>query len=224
MVLAMVSTDGQMNADEANVLDQVIERCAGGRDAKARLMIFRIMREVRAQKKSFAEHARAYRTAVNNRAAELELALDWLILLAGSDGIIDRMQFRFLKEAASIFGISDDILRQRIAAMERMAEQLQEADPDVARRARQRTQRFSGFHVEEPPNPLEWAYSELQCNPGDNTATIKKHYREAVKKYHPDMFKGTPTPTEIVAEAERRFVAIQKAYDALMKAAEQGGL
>ncbi len=60
------------------------------------------------------------------------------------------------------------------------------------------------------------SYAILGIAPGATTAEIKEAYRAAVAKYHPD--KVTHLGKEFQELAHRKFVAIQEAYEQLMKA------
>lgn len=48
---------------------------------------------------------------------------------------------------------------------------------------------------------------------------IKKAYRTLAKKYHPDLHVGKPD----AAEAEKKFLEVQQAYDTVMKMRQGGG-
>jgi hypothetical protein len=52
------------------------------------------------------------------------------------------------------------------------------------------------------------AYKVFGLNPGASEEEIRKRYRELVKKFHPDVNKD--------ANAEKKFIEIQKAYEELM--------
>jgi len=58
-------------------------------------------------------------------------------------------------------------------------------------------------------------YAILGVAPGATTTEIKEAYRAAVAKYHPD--KVTHLGKEFQELAHRKFVAIQEAYEWLMK-------
>jgi len=58
-------------------------------------------------------------------------------------------------------------------------------------------------------------YVTLGVKPGANKEEIKEAYRIAVSKYHPD--KVSHLGRELQDLAHRKFLAIQRAYDRLMK-------
>ena len=56
-------------------------------------------------------------------------------------------------------------------------------------------------------------YEILGVNPSDSDETIKKAYRELVKKYHPDKYKDNP----LEDLAKEKLQAINEAYDRITK-------
>ena len=56
-------------------------------------------------------------------------------------------------------------------------------------------------------------YEVLGVKPSDNDETIKKAYRELVKKYHPDRYKDNP----LEDLAKEKLQAINEAYDKITK-------
>lgn len=62
-------------------------------------------------------------------------------------------------------------------------------------------------------------YEVLGVSPADDEETIKKAYRELVKKYHPDKYINNPL-ADLAAEKMKE---INKAYDAIMNKGASGG-
>ena len=71
------------------------------------------------------------------------------------------------------------------------------------------------------PSPclLYTSYDVLGVSPSATDDEIKRAYRALCKKYHPDLHVGKPD----AAEAERRFLQVQQAYEAIMKQRQGGG-
>jgi len=65
-------------------------------------------------------------------------------------------------------------------------------------------------------NPSQTPYEILGINPGADKKDIQTAYKQAIKKYHPD--KLSHLGKEFSDLANEKFLKIQKAYDALMKA------
>ncbi|GGE30657.1 hypothetical protein GCM10011391_06650 [Pullulanibacillus camelliae] len=60
-------------------------------------------------------------------------------------------------------------------------------------------------------------YKVLGCEPSDSLETIKHSYRRLVKEYHPDKYASKQLPKDIMDYANRRFQAIQEAYEQIVK-------
>jgi len=63
-------------------------------------------------------------------------------------------------------------------------------------------------------------YAVLGVERGASMAEIKKRYRSLAQEYHPDRIIAKGLPEEFVTLANRKFQAIQEAYDAIK--AERG--
>ena len=65
------------------------------------------------------------------------------------------------------------------------------------------------------------SYEILGCNPRDDMETIKKRYRELVKKYHPDFMQTKVYDEHFVEFAKQKMQEINQAYDEIK---EQRGI
>ena len=80
--------------------------------------------------------------------------------------------------------------------------------------------RFQSFYTQQASNKalsLEKAYEILESNPSDDAATIKKNYRNLVKKHHPDIISGQGASQDIIDEATRKLQEINEAYELIKK-------
>ena len=64
---------------------------------------------------------------------------------------------------------------------------------------------------------LEKAYEILESNPNDDDSTLKKNYRNLVKKYHPDIITGQGASQNIIDEATTKLQEINEAYEIIKK-------
>ncbi len=81
-------------------------------------------------------------------------------------------------------------------------------------------QNFVSFYAQQASNnalSLEKAYEVLESSPSDDAATIKKNYRNLVKKHHPDIISGQGAAQNIIDEATRKLQEINEAYELIKK-------
>jgi DnaJ-domain-containing protein 1 len=62
---------------------------------------------------------------------------------------------------------------------------------------------------------LAQLYAQLECPYGSDIATVRKHYRALMLKYHPDMHSGKPEKQRIATELTQR---LTMAYNELRRA------
>lgn len=72
-----------------------------------------------------------------------------------------------------------------------------------------------GFKQESPKYPN--LYDILGCKSTDNNSTIKKKYRELVKKYHPDFIQSNGQNEPSIEFAKQKMQEINHAYDEIKK-------
>lgn len=79
---------------------------------------------------------------------------------------------------------------------------------------------FEAFYAQQSSQKavtLEKAYEILESNPSDDEVTLKKNYRNLVKKYHPDIITGTGANQSIIDEATKKLQEINEAYEVIKK-------
>ena len=79
---------------------------------------------------------------------------------------------------------------------------------------------FEAFYAQQASNKaisLEKAYEVLESNASDDNATLKKNYRNLVKKHHPDIISGQGAAQNIIDEATRKLQEINEAYELIKK-------
>ncbi|MEZ4693515.1 MAG: DnaJ domain-containing protein [Aliarcobacter sp.] len=79
---------------------------------------------------------------------------------------------------------------------------------------------FESFYAQQAMNKslsLENAYDILGSKPSDDDATLKKNYRNLVKKHHPDIISGQGATQSIIDEATQKLQEINEAYEIIKK-------
>src|SRR5574344_2515310 len=79
---------------------------------------------------------------------------------------------------------------------------------------------FENFYknrANEKALSLEKAYEILESNPNDDDSTLKKNYRNLVKKYHLDIITGQGASQNIIDEATKKLQEINEAYEIIKR-------
>jgi len=79
---------------------------------------------------------------------------------------------------------------------------------------------FTNFYqtrTKEKALSLEKAYEILGTNSNDDEQTLKKNYRNLVKKHHPDILEGKGANQNIIDEATKKLQEINEAYEIIKK-------
>jgi len=79
---------------------------------------------------------------------------------------------------------------------------------------------FTNFYqtrTKEKALSLEKAYEILGTNSSDDEQTLKKNYRNLVKKHHPDILEGRGESQSIIDEATKKLQEINEAYEIIKK-------
>jgi len=79
---------------------------------------------------------------------------------------------------------------------------------------------FESFYAQQASNratSLEKAYEILESTPNDDETTLKKNYRNLVKKHHPDIISGQGAAQNIIDEATKKLQEINEAYEIIKK-------
>ena len=79
---------------------------------------------------------------------------------------------------------------------------------------------FKAFYTQQAASKaisLEKAYEVLESNINDDNATLKKNYRNLVKKHHPDIISGQGAAQNIIDEATKKLQEINEAYEIIKK-------
>uniref|UniRef100_UPI004047D978 DnaJ domain-containing protein n=1 Tax=Aliarcobacter sp. TaxID=2321116 RepID=UPI004047D978 len=79
---------------------------------------------------------------------------------------------------------------------------------------------FEAFYAQQATNKaisIEKAYEVLNSSTNDDNATLKKNYRNLVKKHHPDIISGQGASQNIIDEATKKLQEINEAYEIIKK-------
>ncbi len=71
--------------------------------------------------------------------------------------------------------------------------------------------------IKKEPSKDNSLYKILGCKSTDSNATIKKSYRELVKKYHPDLMHSSELNESHIESAKKRLQEINMAYEKIKK-------
>ncbi|RXJ70089.1 molecular chaperone DjlA [Halarcobacter ebronensis] len=80
--------------------------------------------------------------------------------------------------------------------------------------------RFENFYRDQKNSEalsLDKAYEVLQSSANDDDSTLKKNYRNLVKKHHPDIISGQGASQDIIDQATKKLQEINQAYELVKK-------
>lgn len=112
--------------------------------------------------------------------------------------------------------IDDDFSKAEFMITEDIANALEIKKPDF----QNLIARFEQFYAQKQSAQkvsLENAYAILGANKDDDMKTIKKKYRDLVRKNHPDIITGQGASQSIIDEATKKLQEINEAYEIIKK-------
>lgn len=125
------------------------------------------------------------------------MLLVYLIIMGLSDGQLDSVEERLLKEIALQLGYHDSAFQQLLDMV--------------------RNQSHFASGQAMPANALEDAYKALGVTQDSSDQEIKRAYRKLMSQYHPDKLMGQGVPEEMVSVATEQAKEVQVAYDLIKK-------
>ncbi len=132
-----------------------------------------------------------------------------LVELAYLDASLLKREYDFLVKLMKSFKLPLEDLKSMMASHRQ-----RKAREEGQRQNREREQRKTYQKARKPSKTArELAFEVLGIASTSDEATIKKAYRNLVKKHHPDRFAGSDEA--IIKAAETRFIEIQQAYETL---------
>ncbi len=124
--------------------------------------------------------------------------VEFLLNIAFIDGHLDEREAVMMREIASGLKIKNEDYERFFAS-------------------------FNSYYKERSAQPrqdtkLESAYSLLKADKNDSDEEIKRKYKEALKKYHPDIIRGKGLEEDFVELATKKLQEINGAYESIKKA------
>lgn len=147
--------------------------------------------------------------------------------IACSTGVLHAAQKSMLREVCTFLRLPAsyfDIYYRRRRTTVREQEQTQQEGAQHFHRAheQQRSQKQKrddgNRQTRKEPKPksaLERAYELLGCRENDTNETVKRSYRLAAKRYHPDMLRASGASEMRIREATQKMAQINAAWELL---------
>lgn len=127
-----------------------------------------------------------------------------------------RKRLKYMEYLLNLAFIDGDFSKQEQEITEDIAQALRIEEKDY----RNLISNFENFYknrAKERELSLEKAYEILESNLTDDEQTLKKNYRNLVKKYHPDIVTGQGATSSIIDEATKKLQEINEAYEIIKK-------
>jgi DnaJ like chaperone protein len=215
MAMKVAMTDGRLKNNEAEALNLIVKRLTAEAPPGVELRALRTVQAARTSAVSFLRYAEDFAKRVDGDRVELALALEVLVLVALSDGALDKAQEQMLLDACRVFAIPESRLWSTVSKLAyestRDAEDAGFANSTRTESSSEKKRTPSGA----PETPNAWAYEELGCSTADSQDVIKRRYRALVKEYHPDKLRSRGVSGRVLKQGEQRFLKIQRAYEVL---------
>ncbi len=130
---------------------------------------------------------------IHRDRAKRQMMMSFLINIAFIDGKVTHAEESLLTKIAAFLHFSSD-------EFESMMDQFR-----------------SSFSSTTVHSSIDEAYKILSVSPSDDLKTIKKRYRELVKKYHPDIIQAQGADEHYIQDATRKIQEINDAYEVIKK-------
>jgi len=141
------------------------------------------------------EVAKKYLQLTRGEYSKRVQVLEYLLNLAFIDNDFSQTEFMITEDIANTLEIKKSDFEAMIAQFEHYYSQ------------KQNSKQLS----------LEKAYEVLGVSASDNIETIKKKYRQLVKKNHPDIITGQGASQSIIDKATKKLQEINEAYELIKK-------
>lgn len=130
---------------------------------------------------------------IHNDRAKRQMMMSFLINIAFIDGKVTSAEENLLTKIAAFLHFSSN-------EFEGMMDQFR-----------------SGFSGTTVHSSIDEAYKLLGASPSDDLKTIKKKYRDLVKKYHPDIIQAQGADEHYIQDATQKVQKINDAYEVIKK-------
>lgn len=197
----IAKADGHVDESEIRMAEKSFARLGLNEGEQAECILgFR-----QAQRESFTAIDYGHMMVAMRFNMELrQLTYEILWDIACADGILDHAERELLEKLAPAMRLPQGTFRYF-----------------YQHRVRQRNTEHEANNPPPPsprPDPLATAYQELGCSSSDDDETLRKTYRERVKKLHPDVLRAEGMPESLMDRANARMARINAAWKLIKKA------
>ena len=200
LVAKVAKADGRVDSLEAELISTMLDDVSRifPEPQKTKEILKEIFNEEKNTQDNIEHIAVALSQAIKRNRAKQEQFIGFLIQLAFADGEVTKSEERVLARIAEAMEIDPKLYHSIFDAFEKL---------NARRNATKQT-------------TLKEAYKILGVSENDDMKTIKKKYRELVRKYHPDIIKAQGKDEAYLKEATQKTQEINEAYEIIKKARE----
>ena len=216
LMAKLAKADGHVTDNEIRSIESAFQRM--GLDSSQREHCIRAFRAAKDDSLSAQAYARKLRFAAPKREVRIFL-YELLWELASSDGMVSLAEESILGQITYPLEIDSsyfDYCRVRYRFF-RQANGAGGGRRGGSNQGGGRTGGGGGGAPRRDPNSLEAAYATLGVEPSASDDEVKKAYRAAAKKYHPDLLRAQGMSERLVAQAQEKMAAINDAWSLIRK-------
>jgi DnaJ like chaperone protein len=195
LMAKVAKADGRVHELEAELISNMINDIAKifPKKDEAKAYLKEIFNEEKNIKNNIDEIASALYIALRNDKQKSHMMLMFLINLSFIDGHFSQQEEKLIMKIAAFLHVSQNDLDAMIS-------------------------RFSQMHSSATTqSSIEDAYKLLEVDESATLESIKKAYRKAVKRHHPDLMKAQGKSDEYIEEATKKMQEINAAYEMIKK-------
>lgn len=171
-------------------------------------------------------------------AREFIYGLMWEVACA--DGVLHRREKYILKALSNELGlpldsydiyygryvrtgrtIDEEVEEQKRAARQKAEEARRRANQEDARRRAEdearRNRKRTNNRYSTVPQDIDSAYAFLGCTSSTATENLKRAYRAAAMRWHPDRLRSEGVPQELIEKANEKMAAYNAAWDIIKR-------
>jgi DnaJ like chaperone protein len=200
LVAKVAKADGRVDSLEAELISAMLDDVSKifPEPQRTKEILKEIFNEEKNTQDNIEHIAVALSQAIKRNRAKQEQFIGFLIQLAFADGEVTKSEERVLARIAEAMEIDPKLYHSIFDAFEKL---------NAKRSATKQT-------------TVKEAYKILGASKNDDMKTIKKKYRELVRKYHPDIIKAQGKDEAYLKEATQKTQEINEAYEIIKKAKE----
>ncbi len=192
----LAKADGVITQDEITHVEAFIQKI--GMSAEHRQQAIRLFKTGAASEFNLAETMQRFNQHCGRTANLRHTLMVYLIVMAMSDGTVDKTEQTTLQQIAGYLNYSDREFNQLLNMVIGQTH-------------------FSGPSSQTSQSALEDAYQALGVTADKSNQEIKRAYRKLMSQYHPDKLMGQGVPKDMIDVATEKTKEIQLAYDLIKK-------